>query len=79
MPTIVRLSRCRIEMYFDDHGLPHFHVIAGDDRASVLIESMTVIAGRVPSKALSEAITWAEEHRGLLNDAWKELNERSAP
>lgn len=74
MPTIIRLNRCRIEMYFDDHGVPHFHVIAGDDRASVLIETMMVSAGSVPPKALSEAIAWAKANRALLMEKWSELN-----
>lgn len=37
MPAIKRFDRCRIEMYFDDHPPPHFHVAANDGWSAVVL------------------------------------------
>jgi hypothetical protein len=35
----------KITMYYGDHGVPHFHVIAPDFNVSVAIASLEVLAG----------------------------------
>lgn len=75
VPTIKRFSRCRIEMYFDDHGIPHFHIIGADGkRASIAIDTLTLLAGELNRRDAAEALLWARANSALLHAKWKELN-----
>lgn len=76
MPTIVRFGRCRIEMYFDDHPPPHFHVITRkDERISVAIETLAIQAGKADARDTVEAFDWAGGHRAELRARWTEYSE----
>jgi hypothetical protein len=72
MPIIVRLQYCVIRMYFEDHNPPHFHVDTTEGRALLTIGDLSVIEGKIASRALKEARTWAEVHRDRLWSAWQE-------
>jgi Domain of unknown function (DUF4160) len=80
MPTEKRFNRCRIEMYFDDHPPPHFHVITRDDeRVAIVIETLIIQAGEANSRDTSEAFEWARENRAELNSRWQEYSEEEPP
>ena len=80
MPTVKRFNRCRIEMYFDDHPPPHFHVITGkDERISVVIETLIIQAGEADSRDTVEAFEWARKHRAVLRGHWMEYSEEEKP
>ena len=51
MPEISRFLGIVIGMLFNEHGLPHFHAVYGDDKITVEIESGTV-RGEFPPRAL---------------------------
>jgi hypothetical protein len=69
MPTVERFNRCRIEMYFKDHAPPHFHVITtSNERISVVIESLEVLAGA----ADSPRAMW---NRDTLRRLWRQYSE----
>jgi len=70
MPTISRFFGIIIRMYFDDHGPPHFHAVYGQDEASLSIETLSVIDGALPRRALSLVLEWASAHRSELRDNW---------
>lgn len=81
MPTIVRLTRCKICMYAGDHAPPHFHVrsLKGPAwTASVAIASFRILKGKGPKADLEEAIRWAMVPDNLyrLVYEWRRLNER---
>ena len=76
MPTIRRLTNCKIAMYADDHAPPHFHVVGPDWRCSIDLSTMEMIAGEAPRRDLKEALDWGRQNRRLLLDKWSELNER---
>lgn len=61
-------------MYFDDHGVPHFHILSSDSNASVAIETLELLAGNVPADILKEAISWASKNKKLLHNTWKEYS-----
>ena len=50
MPTISKFFGIVIRMYFDDHGIPHFHAYYAEHAAKVAIDSLEVIEGRVHDK-----------------------------
>ena len=78
MPTVKRFARCRITMYFKDHAPPHFHVITqSDERVSVVIETLAVLAGEADSRDIDEALEWAKDaaNRETLRRLWQEYSE----
>lgn len=79
MPTVVRLSGCKICVYAGDHAPPHFHVVGPDWTAVIDIGSLEMTRGKGPRGALREAVEWAEdrENLDLLLAAWRILNDRA--
>ena len=76
MPTLRRFNRCRIEMYFDDHPPPHFHVITRkNERVSVVIDTLVIQAGEADSRDTGEAFAWARENGAELRSRWQEYSE----
>jgi hypothetical protein len=76
VPTLKRFSRCRIEMYFDDHPPPHFHVITRkNERVSVVIDTLAIQAGEANSRDTAEAFAWARENAVELRSRWQEYSE----
>ena len=53
MPTISTFYGIIIRMFYDDHALPHFHAQYGEFKAEIAIESLQVLAGRLPRRALA--------------------------
>lgn len=78
MPTLVALSKCKIQVYAGDHAAPHFKIYGPGSNANVAIETLEIIAGKADRKALREALDWAvrPENRARLRAAWARLNER---
>jgi hypothetical protein len=66
MPRISAFYGLVIWMYYDEahhQGRPHFHATYGDDEATIDIESMTVIAGELPTRGRRLVIEWARKHQ----------------
>ncbi len=74
MPTVKDFGRFKIRVFFDDHGEPHFHIIAPDYAAKVSIETLELIAGEVPGSVMRRAREWASANRDLLKDIWDRGN-----
>jgi hypothetical protein len=76
MPVVKRFNRCRIEMYFGDHAPPHFHVITRkEERVSVVIKTLQMLAGNADVRETREALEWARAHRAVLYARWKDYSE----
>ncbi|MFQ5764901.1 MAG: DUF4160 domain-containing protein [Rhodospirillales bacterium] len=75
MPSIKDFGGFEIYMYFEDHGVPHFHVVSAEYHASIAIEDLTILAGDLPPKAFKTATTWAARNRAILWRKWKEYSE----
>lgn len=59
-----------ITMYWRDHPPPHFHADYSGYAAKIEIETLQVIEGFVPPRALRLTGEWAELHRDELRDNW---------
>lgn len=70
MPEICRFYGIVIKMYFDDHHPPHFHAEYGENHALVQIETLAVIAGHLPPRAMGLMTEWASLHQQELRAAW---------
>jgi len=75
LPTISEFFGIAIRMYFDDHGTPHFHAHYGEYSAVISIESLAIMQGQLPKRALALVLEWANEHRSALEENWKRAME----
>lgn len=71
MPEISRFLGIIITMYYKDHNPPHFHVRYNNFKASVGIEDLVVLQGKLPPKVLGLVVEWASIHKGELLEDWK--------
>ena len=71
MPEISRFFGIVIAMYFNEHNPPHFHARYGNDKVEIDIESLSVLAGRLPPRAMGLVIEWASRHQAELMENWK--------
>lgn len=71
MPEICRFLGIIITMYFNEHNPPHFHARYGDHRAEIAIETLSIIAGRLPPRALGLVMEWAALRRQELMEDWE--------
>jgi len=71
VPEISRFFGIIIAMYYQDHNPPHFHVRYNEYKASVSIEDLAILDGKLSPKALGLVIEWASQHQDELMEDWK--------
>lgn len=70
MPEISRFFGIRIYMYYAEHAPPHFHARYAGQRASIEIETLAVMRGDLPGRALGLVVEWGRLHRTELLEDW---------
>ena len=65
-------------MFFDDHNPPHFHARYGKSKVTIEINTLRVLEGDFPPRALGLVIEWAFQHRAELLQDW-ELAKNNKP
>jgi len=71
MPTISIFYGIVIQMFWSDHAPPHFHALYGEFEAQIDIQTLQIIAGNLPRRALAMVLEWANEHRAELMEDWE--------
>lgn len=73
MPTIARIGAIQIRLYYDDHGVPHFHAVTSDFDFKFTIAHCSVVSGtgRIRGRDLAVIRSWAEQHRAMLQLNWQ--------
>lgn len=71
MPEISRFFGIVIRMYYDDHGIPHFHANYGGQEVKISIQPIRVVKGKLPKRALSMVLEWAALHQDELLENWR--------
>jgi hypothetical protein len=71
MPRISSFYGMVIGMFYREHGVPHFHVRSAEFRASIAIETLEVLEGKLPARALRLIREWVELHREELLANWQ--------
>lgn len=71
MPRISSFFGIVIEMYFEDHGPPHFHARHADGKARILIDSIEPLTSTLPRRQLRLVLAWAELHQDELSENWR--------
>lgn len=72
MPEISRFYGIVIKMYYNNHAPPHFHAEYGRVEMLVGIDTLAVIAGKLPPRATGLVIEWAAQHASELQTAWNQ-------
>jgi hypothetical protein len=71
MPLISWFFGITLKMYFNDHGLPHFHVQYLDYSGMFSINSGRLVSGALPSDVALQVTEWAINHKADLMENWK--------
>jgi len=79
MPTISTFFGVVIQMFWREHGPPHFHAIYGEHEAVVDIRELRVTRGSLPRRALALVLEWAVDHREELLENWELCSQLRSP
>jgi hypothetical protein len=71
MPEISRFFGIAIRFYYNDHEPGHFHAVYGDHEALIEVETLALIRGELPRRALALVLEWAALHRAELRQNWQ--------
>jgi hypothetical protein len=68
MPTIAYIGSIQIRIYYDDHGVPHFHAVSPDFDFKISMDDYTIISGtgHLRGRDLASIRTWGQKHRDVL-------------
>lgn len=72
VPRISSFYGIVITMYYAEHGVPHFHALYAGQDASIVIETLEILAGSLPDRALRLVREWAALHRLELEADWEQ-------
>ena len=82
MPEISRFFGIVIRMFVEpgeSHHRPHFHAYHQEDTAVVAVDTIELIAGRLPRRQQRLVEAWAELHQTELLEDWQRLQAGRAP
>lgn len=71
MPTISIFYGIVVEMYWTEHGPPHFHALYSEHEAIIDLRALSVTRGSLPRRAQAMVLEWAKEHQGELMEDWE--------
>jgi hypothetical protein len=70
VPRISEFYGIVIYMYRPDHPPPHFHAQYGEHIAQIELDTLRVISGSLPPRALRLVRAWARLHPDELAENW---------
>ncbi len=70
MPVIARFYGIVIKMYFNDHLPPHLHAIYGEYNGVFDLNTMEMIEGDLPGRAVKLVREWEKEYQDELVKMW---------
>lgn len=79
MPTISSFYGILIQIFWRDHGPPHFHALYAEHEALVDIRSLEVVQGALPKRALALVLEWASQHQSDLMEDWDLCSQMQTP
>lgn len=48
-----------IALFYSEHNPPHFHARYGNHKVEIAIETLTILAGKLPPRAMGLVMEWA--------------------
>ncbi len=71
MPTLIRIGRVKVQMFYGDHNPPHVHAYGGGHFALIRIEDGEYLAGSLPPRIGRRVGAWISDHRRELMTLWQ--------
>jgi hypothetical protein len=73
LPTIGYIGSIQIRIYYDDHGVPHFHAVSPDFDIKIAIADCTIISGtgHLRGRDFAAIRDWGQKHRDRLLSNWR--------
>ena len=71
MPEISRFFGIVIYIFYMDHNPPHFHAKYNEYEAIIQINTLSVMAGNLPPRALGMVMEWAIMHQNEILENWR--------
>mgnify|MGYP003956262447 FL=1 len=62
-----------------EHNPPHFHALYAEHEALIDIQTLEIIRGDLPRRALAMVLEWAVEHRVELMEDWNLCRAKQLP
>lgn len=79
MPVISRFYGIVVKMYFNEHGVPHFHAVYGEFNGVFDISTLDMIEGDLPPRARKLVKDWAKKYRDELAKMWMNREYKQLP
>ena len=76
MPEVSRFYGIIIKMYFlaNEHNPPHIHAIYNKNVAVIDIQTLQVVEGYLPNRALKLVKEWIYIHKNEIREMWRTQN-----
>jgi len=71
MPEICRFFGVIIAIFYNEHGIPHFHAKYGEQTGIFSIADLQLLEGTLPKRVISLVLEWAFDHRTELLEDWE--------
>ena len=78
MPQISQFFGIIIRMFYDEHNPPHFHAQYGEYNCCIDIQTLSVIEGQFPARALGLVIEWTILYQKELMDNWLRMEQQKS-
>jgi len=79
MPEVSRFYGIVIAIFYNEHNPPHFHARYGSEKVAIDIQSLQVLEGSLPKRALVLVKEWAALHQEELLHGWKSARNDQVP
>lgn len=81
MPVISRFYGMVAKMYLlgKEHNPPHIHFLYGERNGVIDLQTLSLMEGDLPSKALSMALEWTRKYQNDLLNMWQTQQFRQLP
>lgn len=71
MPRISEFFGIVISMFYKEHMPPHFHAAYAEYEATIGIDPIRVLQGRLPRRVQSLVFEWAAMYQAELRQDWE--------
>ncbi len=79
MPTVSVFYGVIIRMFFNEHAPPHFHAQYAEFKVEIEIETLRIMRGDLPRRALAMVLEWAALRRDELAANWELCRRHEQP
>lgn len=70
MPEISRFFGIIIYMFYNEHQPPHFHARYAEHNVVIAMDTLSILTGSLPPRAIGLVMEWAALHKAELQTDW---------